>query len=165
MLSAFFLSAIHRSRSRRSGIRCAESPPLGRNGIRRRLTELTTHNVPQTTNHELRATNYELKCAHFSAFFTQFFEYFRMFSNISHNFSNVFEYFQTFSNVFECFFLTYFTQTPQLDKPTLVFTPKTNVTPEKQPEKPYFPLNHDNFSPNFVNSYFVAVNCGECIRF
>jgi len=70
-----------------------------------------------------------------------------------------------FSNVFERFFLTYFTQTPQLDKPTPVFTPKTNVAPEKQPEKSLFFLNHDNFSPDFVDPYFVAVNCGECIRF
>jgi len=88
-----------------------------------------------------------------------------MFSNISHNFSNVFEYFQTFSNVFERFFLAYFTQTPQLDKPTSVFTPKTNVAPKNNPKNPVFSLNHDNFSPNLVNPYFVAVNCGECIRF
>jgi len=71
--------------------------------------------------------------------FTSFFEYFQ-------TFSNVFEYFQTFSNVFERFFLTYFTQTPQLDKPTPVFTPKINIAPKKYPEKSYFPLNHDNFS-------------------
>ena len=33
------------------------------------------------------------------------------------------------------------------------------------PKNPIFSLNHDNFSPDFVNSYFVAANCRECIRF
>jgi len=68
------------------------------------------------------------------------------FSNIFERFTSFFEYFQMFSNVFERFFLTYFTQTPQLDKPTPVFTPKINIAPKKYPEKSYFPLNHDNFS-------------------
>jgi len=99
-----------------------------------------------------------LKFLNIFEYFTQLFEYFQ-------TFSNVFEYFQTFSNVFERFFLAYFTQTPQLDKPTPVFTLKTNIAPKNNPKNPIFSLNHDNFSPNFVNSYFVAVNCGEYIRF
>jgi len=52
-----------------------------------------------------------------------------------------------FSNVFERFFLTYFTQIPQLDKPTPVFTPKNQRCPEKKPQKTLFSLNHDIFSP------------------
>jgi len=61
----------------------------------------------------------------------QIFEYFRIFHTTFRIFSNVFERFRMFSNVFERFFLAYFTQTPQLDKPTSVFTPKINVAPEK----------------------------------
>jgi hypothetical protein len=79
-----------------------------------------------------------------SAFFHTFHTTFRIFSN-------VFEYFQTFSNVFERFFLAYFTQTLQLDKPTPVFTPKINIARKNNLKKPYFALNHDNFTPNFVN--------------
>jgi len=92
------------------------------------------------------------------------FKYFQTFHTTFRIFSNVFEYFQTFSNVFERFLLAYFAQTPQLDKPTPVSTPEINIAPKNNLKKPYFSLNHDIFSPNFVNSYFVAVNCGECIR-
>ena len=71
---------------------------------------------------------------------------FRIFSNIFkrftllfERFTLLFEYFQSFSNVFERFFLAYFTQTPQLDKPAPVFTPKTNIAPKNNLKKPYFP--------------------------
>jgi len=79
-------------------------------------------------------------------FCTHFFEYFQTFSNIFEYFTQSFEYFQTFSNVFERFFLTYFAQTPQLDKPTPIFTLKTNIAPKNNLKKPYFSPNHDIFS-------------------
>ena len=90
---------------------------------------------PQITNYEQRTTNNELKNARiFSVFFTQLFEYFqtfhtifRIFSNVFKRFTSFFERFQTFSNVFERFRLAYLAQTPQLDKPTPVFTPKIRV--------------------------------------
>jgi len=37
----------------------------GNNHKMRRLTELTTHNVPQTTNHELRTTSYEPRATNY----------------------------------------------------------------------------------------------------
>ncbi len=35
--------------------------------------------------------------------------------------------------------------------PTPVFTPKTNVAPKNNLKKPCFPLNYDNFNPDYVN--------------
>jgi len=58
-----------------------------------------------------------------------------------------FEYFQTFSNVFERFFLAYFTQTLQINPAAPILSPKTNVAPKNNLQKPYFSLNHDIFSP------------------
>jgi len=68
----------------------------------------------------------------------QIFEYFRIFHIIFRIFLNVFERFRIFSNVFERFFLAYFAQTPQLDKPTPIFTLKTNIAPKNNLKKPRF---------------------------
>jgi hypothetical protein len=46
----------------------------------------------------------------------------------------------------------------QTQSPRPRFYPKNQHYPGKDmPKKACFPLNHDNFSPNFVNSSFVAV--------
>jgi len=54
-------------------------------------------------------------------------------------FLNIFERFRTFLNVFERFFLAYFAQALQINLPSPVFTPKTNIPPKNNLKKPQFP--------------------------
>jgi len=47
-------------------------------------------------------------------------------------------HFCSFLRIFDHFFLTHFTQTLQPNLPTPVFTPKINITSEKEPQKTLF---------------------------
>jgi len=68
------------------------------------------------------------KSAHFCSFFTQNVRIFTQ--NVRIFTQNV--------RIFDHFFLAYFTQTPQLDKLTPVFTPKINIAPAKISQKTLF---------------------------
>ena len=75
-----------------------------------------------------------------------------------HTFSNIFERFRMFLNIFKRFrtFLSAFFLPilPNPYKPASrpPFLPQKSTLPRKNNlKKPYFALNHDNFTPNFVN--------------
>jgi len=56
-----------------------------------------------------------------------------------------------FSNVFERFFLAYFTQTLQINLPSPIFSPKTNIPTLKKLKKPHFSQIPIISVPNFTS--------------
>jgi len=117
--------------------------------------------VLKSTSSRLKTTNYELqtKSAHFSALCTQLFEYFQTFHTTFRTFSNIFECFQTF------FFLPISPKPHNLTPWTPFLPQKPMLPPKNNLKKPDFSLNHDNFSPNFVNPLrFYPLCCTYKLR-